>query len=328
MGQIIRTPFVGALGTNSAANNLLTIGVLSGGGTLTPIYYPNGTAGHGIQASIIETPNVRTITPTASNSALFAITITQFNRQTREWQTYYIPYETGASGDTATTICNNFRTIINRMNVVNGAGSLNVTVSGSATLIITGGTGDPLFFVNSVGAGAITDVTAMTSLTSVTSDNAASPYDTFTKSAHGLVTGEIVDASNFATDTAANGKRWRVVRLSSSTFALQYPHNVNYLVGSGGSAGTAGIITLVPQEAVGSYAQVAANIPLSGTPAAASTYSTLNWIGIEPAAGNQANVEAQNVVQVAYFDEADGSYATNVALLQAELQTLNVASAT
>jgi hypothetical protein len=100
-----------------------------------------------IQASVAETPQVTTLTPTAANSSTYTFFIQQYNINTGETITRYYTYTTAASGDNATSICNAFRSQINADPIIQ------ITATGAATLILTADTGYPIFTVTITATG-------------------------------------------------------------------------------------------------------------------------------------------------------------------------------
>lgn len=87
---------------------------------------------------------VVTLTPVAAASSTYQFTITQQNNDTGQLVQIPFSYVSLASGDTATTIGNAFRTLIGLQP------SLKITASGTTTLILTAQTGSPNFSVSIV----------------------------------------------------------------------------------------------------------------------------------------------------------------------------------
>lgn len=73
-----------------------------------------------------------------------------------------------------------------------------------------------------------------------TSSTDATPI-VVTKTAHGYTTGDVVVIVGHTTNVAANGIR-RITVLSSSTFSLQDPYTNANIAGSGGGAGSGGVM--------------------------------------------------------------------------------------
>lgn len=109
---------------------------------------------------------VITVTPTAANSTLYKLTINAWNVNTGLPQVVVLSYTTASSGDTATTICNAFRSQLS------GISGLSVTASGTATLVLTSATtaanGTTPYVTFSVGGSSGTVSSASSSGSSVT----------------------------------------------------------------------------------------------------------------------------------------------------------------
>jgi hypothetical protein len=100
-----------------------------------------------VTAAVAETSGVETLTPIAAANSVYQFIIQQYNLSTGVTYTGTYTYTTAASGDTATTICNAFRSQINNDQV------LKVTATGAATLILTADAGFPLFTVTILQVG-------------------------------------------------------------------------------------------------------------------------------------------------------------------------------
>jgi hypothetical protein len=107
-----------------------------------------------ITASVAETLQVTTLTPVAANNSVYTIMIQQYNFSTGRTYTAQYTYTTAASGDTATTIGDAFRSQINNDQ------NIKIAATGTTTLILTAEAGFPVFTVTilSVGGG-LTQVT-------------------------------------------------------------------------------------------------------------------------------------------------------------------------
>jgi hypothetical protein len=82
----------------------------------------------------------------------------------------------------------------------------------------------------------------------VTSSTDATPI-VVTKASHGYSTGDLVIINGHTTNVAANGIR-KITVLSSSTFSLQDPYTGANIAGSGGGAGSSGVMALAPKIAL------------------------------------------------------------------------------
>ncbi len=96
---------------------------------------------------LVEALQVSTLTPTAAASSTYSIVVSQFVPALGKQVVKPFSYVTAASGDTATTICNAFRAMINL------DGDLQITATGTATCILTAVTGSPNFTVTLVSLG-------------------------------------------------------------------------------------------------------------------------------------------------------------------------------
>lgn len=91
-------------------------------------------------APVAETVGVQTITFTAVASTVYEFTVSQWVQSLNREVIVPFRYTSLASGDTATTIGDAFRSIIGLND-----GGLSITASGGATLILTAGAGSPIF---------------------------------------------------------------------------------------------------------------------------------------------------------------------------------------
>lgn len=139
---------------------------------------------------------ITTITPTAADSKTFAFWITQ-KLASGGVSRVLVTYDTAASGDTATTICNAWRAQINLMS------NLSVSVSGTSTLIITALTGAPIFTVTSAGNGTISAANTVSGKSTKTITALTAATGTFTASAHGYSVGDTVTVTPGGTSTLA-----------------------------------------------------------------------------------------------------------------------------
>lgn len=107
-----------------------------------------------VTASANETLQVTTLTPVAANNSVYQIMIQQYNFSTGTTYTAMYTYTTAASGDTATTIGDAFRSQINNDQ------NIKVAATGTTTLVLTAEAGYPVFTVSilQVGGG-LTQVT-------------------------------------------------------------------------------------------------------------------------------------------------------------------------
>jgi len=107
-----------------------------------------------ITAAVAETLQVTTLTPVAANNSVYQFIIQQYNFSTGKTYTGTYTYTTAASGDTATTIGDAFRSQINNDQ------NIKIAATGTTTLVLTAEAGFPVFTVTilQVGGG-LTQVT-------------------------------------------------------------------------------------------------------------------------------------------------------------------------
>lgn len=126
---------------------------------------------------------VQTVTPTAANSTTFSIFIQQVVNGRLIGRVF--SYDTAASGDTATTICNAWRSAINLDS------SVQITATGTATLILTAKTGFPLFSVTSL-SGANSIAATVSGKSAFTGGTFTASTATFGVTSHGYAVGDTV----------------------------------------------------------------------------------------------------------------------------------------
>jgi len=145
---------------SAGADLVLDGGVLSLGNPAVKICnWKDITIPTRVQLAVAETPQVTTITPTAANSSTYQFLIQQWNPVTRMTMTRLYTYTTAASGDTATTIGDAFRS---RINSDTGYGQLQINATGTTTLILTAVAGYAVFTVSVIQAGGGFSVAATT----------------------------------------------------------------------------------------------------------------------------------------------------------------------
>jgi hypothetical protein len=115
-----------------------------------------------LQASVAEVLQVTTLTPVAAASSTYTFIIQQYDIANGVTLSRMYTMTTAAAGDTATTICNFFRTQINADD------TMKVVASGAATLILTAETGYPIFVVTiTATGGGLTQATGTAGVRSV-----------------------------------------------------------------------------------------------------------------------------------------------------------------
>lgn len=261
--------------------------------------------GDGLNSSLLETLQVTTVTFTAANSTNYSLIISQWNPTLNKQITIPLYYTSLSSGDTATTISNQFRTLIA------GQANLGVTASGTSTLILTGVTGTPLFTVINVAPSTTTISSTVTGV-AIASCTAASPSVITTGSAHGLLVGNVITIAS-ADDTKLLSGTYRVATVPSSTTYTLY--SVNGQTPLAASATTTATVTLVAQYARGNYNQLIQAGVSSSLISSASTYSQLPITYVLPVNNLMGNVRSEQDKHILYVLEG----ATNFAALNTRL---------
>jgi len=105
-----------------------------------------------IQPFVAEVLQVSTGTPTAANNTFYSVEILSYNTSQQQYVPNVYSYISDSAA-TATEICDGLRAAIN------SDPSVNVVASGTATLVLTGVTGLPIFTATNVGEGTIAFVT-------------------------------------------------------------------------------------------------------------------------------------------------------------------------
>lgn len=102
-----------------------------------------------ITPSVGETSQVVLVTPTATANSVYTLMIQQYNFSTGRTYTGTYTYTTAASGDTATTICNAFKSQINADQNI----KISTDLPGVGTATLTAEAGFPVFTVTVLSAG-------------------------------------------------------------------------------------------------------------------------------------------------------------------------------
>lgn len=131
----------------SGADLAVANSYLSVGNPLVPICKFKDIQSAKIQAAVAEQLQVTTLTPTNAANSTYAFIIQQYNPSTGNYDTFYFSYTTPASGSTATTIGDQFRTAINNNPLIH------IAATGTTTLILTAEAGYPIFVVSITETG-------------------------------------------------------------------------------------------------------------------------------------------------------------------------------
>lgn len=225
---------------------------------------------------LVAKSQVRTATPTSANNAEFGIVIKQYVPSLGTIVEEVLMHTTPSSGNSATTICNAWRTQLALSN-------LEITGSGTDTLILTADAGSELFTATSINSA--TSIVETTTAVNIVSSTDATPI-VVTTDASTFAVGDTVTIANHETNTNANGV-WRVSATNgTTTVTLQ-----GSVATGGGAGGATGTCTDVAQYSKGAYADLIAAGIDSDLISAGSYYNqiTFNYSSIDPAltAGNQ-----------------------------------------
>ena len=146
----------------TAADLSVSDGLYKIGNPLKTVGYFKDFASAKITAPVAEQLQVTTLTPVAAANSTYSFFITQWDPASGNMRTWQYSYETPASGATATTIGDFFRTAINADTTIH------IAATGTATLILTAEAGYPVFQVGitNVGGG-LTAVTGTAGIPAV-----------------------------------------------------------------------------------------------------------------------------------------------------------------
>jgi len=306
----------------SAADISLSNHVLSITG-VTPMDYRkiNSATGGIWPNSLVEVDQVYTITPVAANSTEFGLSIQQFVPAHATTNQYFggvdygpgfgngqlsglgrlvteqLYHTTPATGATATTICDAWRTQLALLQDVQ------ITGSGTSTLILTANSRNPLFFVTATTPG-ITIVNTTSAPIAIVSSTDATPI-VVTTAASTYVVGQTVTVAGHATNTNANGT-WRVSATNGTTTVT-----LQGSTATGGGAGGATGTVVRPAQASKGYSQDLLNAGITPSLVTDGAYYSqtvfdYNALAISGAAAN--TVESRNTSTL-YVNESATNFA-------------------
>jgi hypothetical protein len=312
--------------------SLLTITEAGAATDFPQLSYPDITSiGEGILPSLVEVSESILVTPTSATNSSYVLDIAQFVPELGRTVYVNLSHLTPQGGSvTATTICNNWRT---ELTSYDGTG-IEVTGTGTATLILTANVGSPLFdvtgYATGTGSAAVTIASNMPFASSgarggattlnqngvvatilpsnVTSIAQAGGVITVTHNSHGLVAGATVTISGAWGGTidgvsggASTSATARVGTVATNTFVMEG------LVGAGGGFGIGtATITVVAQEARGQGADL---IDAGVDATSGQAYSTL-VVGYNQSVGQGINGLSQKTVNQAtlYINEGNSGF--------------------
>lgn len=222
-------------------------GSLSITGCPTMQYSLIKSAGQGLVLSLLATPQVYTVTPTAANNTTYTLQITQYVASAGHIITRVLSYTSLASGSTATTICNFLRLQLAAYT------DIEITGSGTATLILTASSDSPIFTVTNTSAATMTIASSMLTA-SIQSNTTGTPSVITTTAAHGMVVGQTVTLTSLNQTKLVDG----TYRIATVPNVDEMTLTDNNGVPLTGTATTTGTLTLVAQVSRGSYADLVA----------------------------------------------------------------------
>jgi hypothetical protein len=157
-----------------------------GNGTLTlPSFSSNDLAAPAKKSvNVAATAQVTTLTITAANSTDYQVAISAPDGTSGTLRSWIFNYTSLASGDTATTIGNYFRTQINN------AGGLNVAATGTDTLILTAVA--PLYIFDSSQTANISSAATTAGVVPVGQGTSVNDYSWIANMNYANVTGNVI----------------------------------------------------------------------------------------------------------------------------------------
>lgn len=184
------------------------------------------------QSPVTGIAGVVTITPTAANSTEYSMVVTYTSTKDGSIQTFPLFYTTAASGDTATTICNAFRTQLG------DAANINFVASGTTTLILTATTTLPFIGVG----GSLTAVyTNATSGATTIAPNISATVGTAGVVPYGTVA---LLQDKYPANTNNNGTNFApITNLVSGATYIEYVISYNESPQTGGGSSTPAVDT-------------------------------------------------------------------------------------
>lgn len=200
------------------------------------------SAGTGLVMSLLATPQIWVVTPTNAANTTYTLRIEQYVPSAGHIITRVLSYTTPSSGSTATTICDFLRLQLAAYT------DIEITGSGTATLILTASSDSPLFTVTNTSSATMTIASGMATA-SVASNTTATPSVITCSANHGFSVGQTVTLASNNNGLLASG----TYRIRSTPALDTMTLETNNGVPLAGTATTTGTLTLVPQFSKGSY---------------------------------------------------------------------------
>ena len=222
------------------------------------------TAGSGLVKSLLATPLVWVVTPTNAANSTYTLQITQYVASAGHIITRVLSYTTPASGSTATTICDFLRLQLATYT------DIEVTGSGTATLILTGSSTSCIFTVTNTSTATMTIASGMATGTWA-SNSTATPTSFVTAAPHTWLVGQTITITATTPLKVVDGT-YRIATVGATTFTLETVNGAPLA----GTATTAGTFVLVAQVGSGSYTDLVA-LGVTGATAGA-TYASIPFV--------------------------------------------------
>jgi len=218
-----------------------------------------------VQRSTVETLQVWSVAMTAVSGNVYSFSIEQVVNQMRSLRIFSYEATSTTGSEIVSAIDGFFNATGNASTYTDASwGSVKYKVtssSASVTLTISQVSGEAFPTVANASNTTVTNgLTATTGVVTTGTNTANTTVLTFSKSAHGLVSGNVVSLASF--DNAAaivNGITCIVKYLTSSTFSLYYMNGEPVVCGTNTTNATVGSFTLVATPAFGTAAFVNAD---------------------------------------------------------------------
>jgi hypothetical protein len=282
-------------------------------------------AGNGLVPSLLPTALILEVTPTVAANTTYTLLLTQYVMPAGRIITRVLSYTTPAAGATATSICDFLRLQLASYT------DIQITGSGTATLILTASSASPLFTVVNTSTATMTVVSYMpfattairggattlvingtvtTILPNVITSLAGTTTVTLTSTNHGLITGQSVTISGSWTGTM-NGVSGGATASITARFRQTTANagTLDGILGAGGLAINTATVTVAPQVSRGQYTDLLAANVTGGT--AGLTYSQVPFtFGDESGLDSNLNQPSQPINRhTLYVNEADPDFA-------------------
>lgn len=294
MGSLRNTYSVLSTIQATAADISVVEHVLSITGCPSMDYRRIENVGNKFVESLDENPQIRTVTFTAAASTLYQIAIQQFVKSAGKTFTEILSYTTAAAGDTANTICNAMRSQLASLSTIQ------ITGSGTATLILTAKDGSPLFTITNISPATTTQATSMWTATVTAATNATPVVATVGAVDASIVVGSTVTVTGGTTNTGVNGT-FRVSAVTGTTITLEGS------VGNGTYDASSATIVGVAQVARGQGADlIAAGVT---TAVSGSRYSQVPFTYVNRVGALMGNTESEVDTHTLYVLETATNYA-------------------